>query len=153
MVWTLSSESDTALNFSQVSIAVGLAGFACVLLLVLFVLINKYGRRSKFGMKGKSTQIVRQAERQAHSSLFSFLPFCQLHHCAESIPPANLIFKTFIHQKMYMCSYCRSLTLYFMFTEPLLYLNHILKRAHLEKIKLFLLWNGRLMVMVTVAGC
>uniref|UniRef100_A0AAQ5Y428 Tyrosine-protein kinase receptor n=1 Tax=Amphiprion ocellaris TaxID=80972 RepID=A0AAQ5Y428_AMPOC len=36
----------------RVSIAVGLAGFACVLLLVLFVLINKYGRRSKFGMKG-----------------------------------------------------------------------------------------------------
>ncbi|KAF7212694.1 transcript variant X2 [Nothobranchius furzeri] len=35
-----------------VTIAVGLAGFACVLLLVLFVLINKYGRRSKFGMKG-----------------------------------------------------------------------------------------------------
>ncbi|XP_072321574.1 NT-3 growth factor receptor isoform X2 [Eucyclogobius newberryi] len=32
-----------------VSIAVGLAGFACVLLLVLFVLINKYGRRNKFG--------------------------------------------------------------------------------------------------------
>ncbi|KAL7885306.1 hypothetical protein AOLI_G00056010 [Acnodon oligacanthus] len=35
----------------MVSIAVGLAGFACVLLLVMFVLINKYGRRSKFGMK------------------------------------------------------------------------------------------------------
>ncbi|XP_063046178.1 NT-3 growth factor receptor [Engraulis encrasicolus] len=35
-----------------VSIAVGLAGFACVLLIVIFVLINKYGRRSKFGMKG-----------------------------------------------------------------------------------------------------
>ncbi|XP_041841361.1 NT-3 growth factor receptor isoform X2 [Melanotaenia boesemani] len=35
-----------------VTIAVGLVGFACVLLLVLFVLINKYGRRSKFGMKG-----------------------------------------------------------------------------------------------------
>ncbi|XP_075886883.1 NT-3 growth factor receptor [Nelusetta ayraudi] len=35
-----------------VSIAVGLVGFACFLLLVLFVLINKYGRRSKFGMKG-----------------------------------------------------------------------------------------------------
>ncbi|KAI4872044.1 hypothetical protein NFI96_005534 [Prochilodus magdalenae] len=34
-----------------VSIAVGLAGFACVLLLIMFVLINKYGRRSKFGMK------------------------------------------------------------------------------------------------------
>ncbi|XP_051239140.1 NT-3 growth factor receptor [Dicentrarchus labrax] len=35
-----------------VSIAVGLAGFACVMLLVLFLLINKYGPRSKFGMKG-----------------------------------------------------------------------------------------------------
>ncbi|XP_063053474.1 NT-3 growth factor receptor [Engraulis encrasicolus] len=35
-----------------VSIAVGLAGFACLLLLIMFVLINKYGRRSKFGMKG-----------------------------------------------------------------------------------------------------
>uniref|UniRef100_A0A672L330 Tyrosine-protein kinase receptor n=1 Tax=Sinocyclocheilus grahami TaxID=75366 RepID=A0A672L330_SINGR len=35
-----------------VSIAVGLAGFACVLLVIMFVLINKYGRRSKFGMKG-----------------------------------------------------------------------------------------------------
>ncbi|XP_062857003.1 NT-3 growth factor receptor [Trichomycterus rosablanca] len=35
-----------------VSIAVGLAGFACVLLLIMFILINKYGRRSKFGMKG-----------------------------------------------------------------------------------------------------
>lgn len=70
----------------QVSIAVGLAGFACVLLLVLFVLINKYGRRSKFGMKGKSLQIVRQAERQARTSLrfiplflCTFLP--QLRHC------------------------------------------------------------------------
>uniref|UniRef100_A0A3Q1FCP5 Tyrosine-protein kinase receptor n=1 Tax=Acanthochromis polyacanthus TaxID=80966 RepID=A0A3Q1FCP5_9TELE len=45
-------DSDTPFHFPQVSIAVGLAGFACVLLLVLFVLINKYGRRSKFGMKG-----------------------------------------------------------------------------------------------------
>ncbi|XP_064422068.1 NT-3 growth factor receptor isoform X2 [Latimeria chalumnae] len=35
-----------------VSIAVGLAAFACVLLVVLFIIINKYGRRSKFGMKG-----------------------------------------------------------------------------------------------------
>ncbi|KAA8590714.1 hypothetical protein FQN60_014648 [Etheostoma spectabile] len=34
-----------------VSIAVGLAGFACVMLVVLFLLVNKYGRRSKFGMK------------------------------------------------------------------------------------------------------
>ncbi|XP_030620802.1 NT-3 growth factor receptor isoform X2 [Chanos chanos] len=34
------------------SIAVGLAGFACVILIVVFVLINKYGRRTKFGMKG-----------------------------------------------------------------------------------------------------
>ncbi|KAL4623522.1 NT-3 growth factor receptor-like isoform X1 [Arapaima gigas] len=37
----------------QVTIAVGLAGFACVLLVLLFVLVNKYGRRSKFGMKGR----------------------------------------------------------------------------------------------------
>ncbi|ELK18250.1 NT-3 growth factor receptor [Pteropus alecto] len=37
-----------------VSIAVGLAAFACVLLVVLFIMINKYGRRSKFGMKGAS---------------------------------------------------------------------------------------------------
>ncbi|KAJ8252148.1 hypothetical protein COCON_G00214600 [Conger conger] len=44
---THQSDEDTF----GVSIAVGLAGFACVLLLVLFVLINKYGRRSKFGMK------------------------------------------------------------------------------------------------------
>uniref|UniRef100_A0A3Q1GYL2 Tyrosine-protein kinase receptor n=1 Tax=Acanthochromis polyacanthus TaxID=80966 RepID=A0A3Q1GYL2_9TELE len=35
-----------------VSIAVGLAGFACMMLVILFLLINKYGRRSKFGMKG-----------------------------------------------------------------------------------------------------
>ncbi|XP_030045569.1 NT-3 growth factor receptor isoform X2 [Microcaecilia unicolor] len=35
-----------------VSIAVGLAAFACVLLVALFIVINKYGRRSKFGMKG-----------------------------------------------------------------------------------------------------
>uniref|UniRef100_A0A3B5AP07 Neurotrophic receptor tyrosine kinase 3 n=1 Tax=Stegastes partitus TaxID=144197 RepID=A0A3B5AP07_9TELE len=49
---TVTKTSDTLFRFPQVSIAVGLAGFACVLLLVLFVLINKYGRRSKFGMKG-----------------------------------------------------------------------------------------------------
>uniref|UniRef100_A0A3B3US42 Tyrosine-protein kinase receptor n=1 Tax=Poecilia latipinna TaxID=48699 RepID=A0A3B3US42_9TELE len=36
----------------QVSMAVGLAVFACVILVVLFVLINKYGRRSKFIIKG-----------------------------------------------------------------------------------------------------
>uniref|UniRef100_A0A8D3B9F0 Tyrosine-protein kinase receptor n=2 Tax=Scophthalmus maximus TaxID=52904 RepID=A0A8D3B9F0_SCOMX len=35
-----------------VSITVGLAGFVCVMLVVLFLLINKYGRHSKFGMKG-----------------------------------------------------------------------------------------------------
>ncbi|XP_062868458.1 NT-3 growth factor receptor [Trichomycterus rosablanca] len=34
------------------SIAVGLAAFGCVFLIVMFVLINKYGRRNKFGMKG-----------------------------------------------------------------------------------------------------
>ncbi|KAG8516308.1 NT-3 growth factor receptor [Galemys pyrenaicus] len=46
---TLKPEEDTF----GVSIAVGLAAFACVLLVVLFIMINKYGRRSKFGMKGK----------------------------------------------------------------------------------------------------
>uniref|UniRef100_A0A9J8B5N2 Tyrosine-protein kinase receptor n=1 Tax=Cyprinus carpio carpio TaxID=630221 RepID=A0A9J8B5N2_CYPCA len=34
------------------SIAVGLAGFGCVFLIVIFVLINKYSRRNKFGIKG-----------------------------------------------------------------------------------------------------
>ncbi|KFV15377.1 NT-3 growth factor receptor, partial [Pterocles gutturalis] len=43
---------DSKAFFFQVSIAVGLAAFACVLLVVLFIMINKYGRRSKFGMKG-----------------------------------------------------------------------------------------------------
>ncbi|NWI32150.1 NTRK3 factor, partial [Sula dactylatra] len=43
---------DTKTFSFQVSIAVGLAAFACVLLVVLFIMINKYGRRSKFGMKG-----------------------------------------------------------------------------------------------------
>ncbi|KAK3533041.1 hypothetical protein QTP70_006570 [Hemibagrus guttatus] len=33
------------------SIAVGLAAFGCVFLIVMFVLINKYGRRNKYGMK------------------------------------------------------------------------------------------------------
>ncbi|XP_034540648.1 NT-3 growth factor receptor [Notolabrus celidotus] len=45
---TLKPEEDTF----GVSIAVGLAGFACVMLVVVFLLFNKYGRRSKFGMKG-----------------------------------------------------------------------------------------------------
>ncbi|XP_027018432.1 NT-3 growth factor receptor [Tachysurus fulvidraco] len=34
------------------SIAVGMAAFGCVFLIVMFVLINKYGRRNKYGMKG-----------------------------------------------------------------------------------------------------
>ncbi|XP_056603963.1 NT-3 growth factor receptor isoform X2 [Triplophysa dalaica] len=34
------------------SIAVLLAGFGCVFLIAIFVLINKYSRRNKFGMKG-----------------------------------------------------------------------------------------------------
>ncbi|KAL7980140.1 hypothetical protein Chor_001408 [Crotalus horridus] len=41
-----------------VSIAVGLAAFACVLLVVLFIMINKYGRRSKFGMKGTNQSFL-----------------------------------------------------------------------------------------------
>ncbi|KAM9754842.1 NT-3 growth factor receptor-like [Menidia menidia] len=35
-----------------VSVAVGLTGFACVVLVVFFLLLSKYGRRSKFSMKG-----------------------------------------------------------------------------------------------------
>ncbi|XP_029000687.1 NT-3 growth factor receptor isoform X2 [Betta splendens] len=52
LVTPMPSDSDSGRPEEDtfgVSIAVGLAGFACVLLLVLFVLINKYGRRSKFG--------------------------------------------------------------------------------------------------------
>lgn len=48
----LNSCLDSKAFSFQVSIAVGLAAFACVLLVVLFIMINKYGRRSKFGMKG-----------------------------------------------------------------------------------------------------
>lgn len=73
LTW-LKLEPDSTLLFSQVSIAVGLAGFACILLLVLFVLINKYGRRSKFGMKGKSLLIARQAEHHRH--IWLSLGFC-----------------------------------------------------------------------------
>ncbi|KAK1887796.1 NT-3 growth factor receptor, partial [Dissostichus eleginoides] len=35
----------------RVSVAVGLAAFACVVLVLLFLFINQYGRRSKFGLK------------------------------------------------------------------------------------------------------
>ncbi|NXT58083.1 NTRK3 factor, partial [Pluvianellus socialis] len=48
----LNASALTQVFSFQVSIAVGLAAFACVLLVVLFIMINKYGRRSKFGMKG-----------------------------------------------------------------------------------------------------
>lgn len=66
----------TACHSPQVSIAVGLVGFACFLLLVLFVLINKYGRRSKFGMKGKSALMSRAgtAERQQSAPRAVFSP-------------------------------------------------------------------------------
>jgi hypothetical protein len=36
-----------------VTVAVCLAGSAGIFFLILFLLINKYGRRSKLGMKGK----------------------------------------------------------------------------------------------------
>nr|CAA42202.1 tryrosine kinase C truncated form [Gallus gallus] len=52
-----------------VSIAVGLAAFACVLLVVLFIMINKYGRRSKFGMKGPVAVISGEEDSAAtHTS-------------------------------------------------------------------------------------
>ncbi|XP_077374077.1 NT-3 growth factor receptor-like [Festucalex cinctus] len=40
-----------------VSIAVGLAGFACVMLVIIFLLITKYGRHSKLRMKGPGAVI------------------------------------------------------------------------------------------------
>ncbi|XP_061629204.1 NT-3 growth factor receptor isoform X1 [Phyllopteryx taeniolatus] len=40
-----------------VSIAVGLAGFACVMLVIIILLINKYRRNSKLGMKGPAAVI------------------------------------------------------------------------------------------------
>ncbi|XP_051916814.1 NT-3 growth factor receptor-like [Hippocampus zosterae] len=40
-----------------VYIAVGLAGFACVILVIIFLLINKCGRHSKFRMKGPAAVI------------------------------------------------------------------------------------------------
>lgn len=46
----------------------GLAGFACVMLVVLFLLINKYGRHSKFGMKGK--------ERLVQGGAFKSVSLC-----------------------------------------------------------------------------
>ncbi|KAG7231040.1 hypothetical protein INR49_025070 [Caranx melampygus] len=49
---TPTAETQKPEDTFVVSIAVCLAGFACVMLVVLFLLINKYGRRSKFGMKG-----------------------------------------------------------------------------------------------------
>ncbi|XP_037109445.1 NT-3 growth factor receptor-like [Syngnathus acus] len=41
-----------------VSIAVGLAGLACVILLMIILLIHKYGRHSKLRMKGPAAVIV-----------------------------------------------------------------------------------------------
>lgn len=90
---------------SQVSIAVGLAGFACVLLLVIFVLINKYGRRSKFGMKGKSPQVDRQADSSVSSA---FLPVASL--CRKPVPPANRL--TSKPQRIRNCTYTAT-SLYF----------------------------------------
>lgn len=75
-----------ASSFSQVSIAVGLAGFACVLLLVLFVLINKYGRRSKFGMKGKTLTLA-----HGQTDIFIYLfTFTSLHHRVDFFFSTNL---------------------------------------------------------------
>lgn len=93
-----------ASSFSQVSIAVGLAGFACVLLLVLFVLINKYGRRSKFGMKGKTLTL---AHGQTHIFIYLFT-FTSLHHRVDLFSPlisTELLF------------YCNRFTSFSCFTE------------------------------------
>ncbi|XP_066558021.1 NT-3 growth factor receptor-like [Amia ocellicauda] len=61
-----------------VSIAVGLAGFACVLLVVLFVLINKYGRRSKFGMKGPVAVISGEEDSPLHHVNHGIITPCSM---------------------------------------------------------------------------
>lgn len=93
-----------ASSFSQVSIAVGLAGFACVLLLVLFVLINKYGRRSKFGMKGKTLTL---AHGQTHIFIYLFT-FTSLHH------RVDLFFPLISTELLF---YCNRFTSFSCFTE------------------------------------
>uniref|UniRef100_A0A3Q3D8K7 Tyrosine-protein kinase receptor n=1 Tax=Hippocampus comes TaxID=109280 RepID=A0A3Q3D8K7_HIPCM len=45
------------INPQEVYIAVGLAGFACVILVIIFLLINKCGQHSKFRMKGPAAVI------------------------------------------------------------------------------------------------
>ncbi|XP_017295104.1 NT-3 growth factor receptor-like isoform X1 [Kryptolebias marmoratus] len=50
--YTVAATSKPEEDASGVSMAVGLAGFAGVILILLFVLINKYVRRSKFSIKG-----------------------------------------------------------------------------------------------------
>lgn len=93
-----------ASSFSQVSIAVGLAGFACVLLLVLFVLINKYGRRSKFGMKGKTLTLA-----HGQTDIFIYLfTFTSLHH------RVDLFFPLISTELLF---YCNRFTSFSCFTE------------------------------------
>ncbi|CAB1338732.1 unnamed protein product [Coregonus sp. 'balchen'] len=64
--------SDTAIRTEQetfgVLIAVGLAGFPSVLLILLFIVINKYGRCNKFGMKVQQVPIVLASSAGSHSA-------------------------------------------------------------------------------------
>lgn len=42
--------------FRQVSVAVGLAVFACTFLLIMILVVNRCGQQSKFGIHRKWTQ-------------------------------------------------------------------------------------------------
>lgn len=44
--------------FEQVSVAVGLAVFACTFLLIMVLVINKCGQHSKFGIHRKLPHII-----------------------------------------------------------------------------------------------
>lgn len=44
--------------FEQVSVAVGLALFACTFLLIMILVINKCGQHSKFGIHRKLKHII-----------------------------------------------------------------------------------------------
>ena len=44
--------------FEQVSVAVGLAVFACTFLLIMVLVINKCGQHSKFGIHRKFEYII-----------------------------------------------------------------------------------------------
>lgn len=75
------------------SIAVLLAGFGCVFLIAIFVLINKYSRRNKFGMKGKRKHIVWQLS--AVKMIASFRKYKKIHFLRVPEVKATLCYLNF----------------------------------------------------------